>query len=140
MVVTMKLGLVVASWFVAGTAFAQAPGDMEAEVAAPGMTPVAAVPAPPPPPVRQSHWAVGLGVGSLGLTPHHSPDNETQFRLGMLALRYRPWRHLEIEVALSRGRQQTTDNQPGDLDVDQAVLALRYRFNPLKRWNLAWGR
>src|SRR5262245_25914184 len=110
-VLTMKLGVVIASLFVGGSAFAQALGDTEVAtdeaVAPPGMAPtVAPVPAPPPP---ERRWSVGLGFGSLGLAPHHDPENESHFSVGQIAVRYRPWRHLEIELALSGGTEKYDD-------------------------------
>jgi len=129
----MKLGLIVASLFVVGTAYAQAPGEYE-EVAPPGMAPPVA-PAPPPPPPREQRWSVGLGVGSLGLAPHHDPENESHFSIGQLAVRWRPWRHLELELALSGGGEKLQDGTEGDREVGSGVLGLRYRFNPHARWN-----
>ncbi|HEX5060809.1 MAG TPA: hypothetical protein VFV99_15680, partial [Kofleriaceae bacterium] len=69
----MKLPLVLASLFVAATAYAQAPGDYEEGTGAPGMSdPVA--PTPPAPPLRNQRWSIGLGVGSMSLAPHNAPD------------------------------------------------------------------
>src|SRR5262245_26463852 len=98
----MKLGLVITPLLLVSTAYAQAPGDYEGgDVAPPGMTPVAAPQAPLP--ERPRRWSVGLGVGSITLAPHHTPDVETQFDVGQLALRYRITRHIELELALSGG-------------------------------------
>jgi hypothetical protein len=132
----MKIGLVLASLVLSTTAaFAQAPGDYEeGDLAPPGMAPVA--PEPPPPPVRQQRWSIGLNLGSMNVAPHMQPDNQTEFSVGQLALRYRPWRHLEIELALGGGREQLQDGTQGDRELHSSVLALRYRFNPQKRWNL----
>jgi len=141
-VLNMKLGVALASLFMAGTAYAQAPGDTdevaaEGEIAPPGMAaPVAPQPPPPPPPAPERRWSVGLGLGSLGLAPHHDPENETHFSIGQIAVRYRPWRHLELELALSGGGEKYDDGSDGDREVSSGVLALRYRFNPLKKWNL----
>jgi hypothetical protein len=134
---TMKLGLVVAPLLLAGTAFAQAPGDYygDASVAPPGMAPAAPEYIPPPPPVRAQRWSVGLNVGNMGLAPHMQPDNETEFSLAQLALRYRPWRHLEIELVLGGGSEQAPDGYAGDRELSEAVLSLRYRFNPKRNWN-----
>lgn len=134
----MKLGLVAPSLLLlAGTAFAQAPGDYygDANVAPPGMAPAAPEYIAPPPPVRAQRWSVGLNVGSMGLAPHMSPENETEFSLAQLALRYRPWRHLEIELVLGGGSEQTPDGYVGDRELSEAVLSLRYRFNPKRNWN-----
>ena len=133
-------GLIVASLFVAGTAAAQAPGEVyESEpVAPPGMAPVVAQPQPqpppPPPPPKDRRWSVGLGIGSLSLAPHHQPDNSSDFSLGMIALRWRPFRHLELELALSGGG--TSEDSYEQREVSQGVFALRWRFNPQAKWNL----
>jgi hypothetical protein len=138
----MKLPVVLASLFVATTAYAQAPGDYTEDqtaapgevVAAPGMVaPVVVVPTPPPPKPRR--WSVGLGVGSLSLAPHSAPDVETEYGVGQLAVRYLATRHLEIELALSGGHEKMEDGKDGDREVNQGVLALRYRFSPGRRWN-----
>jgi len=130
----MKLPLVLASLFVAATAYAQAPGDYEEGTGAPGMaTPVVVVPTAPPPPIRR--WSVGLGFGSLSLAPHSAPDVETQYSVGQLAVRYLATRHLEIELAFGGGSEQLEDGQKGDREVSQGVLALRYRFSPGRTWN-----
>jgi hypothetical protein len=132
----MKIGLVIAPLLIAATAYAQAPGEMEdGDIAPPGMAPVSPEPAPPPPPMRAQRWSVGLNVGSLGLAPHMQPDNKTDFSVGQLALRYRPWRHLEVELAFGGGREKLPDGTQGDREVNQAVLDLRYRFSPGRNWN-----
>jgi hypothetical protein len=138
----MKLPLVLASLFVATTAYAQAPGEYEEEtaasgevVAAPGMVaPVVVAPTPPPPP-KPRRWSVGLGIGSLSLAPHSAPEVETEYGVGQLAVRYLATRHLEIELALGGGHEKLEDGEEGDRQVSQAVLALRYRFSPGRRWN-----
>jgi hypothetical protein len=135
---TMKLGLVLASLLVSTAAYAQAPGDYGDEgTGAPGM--VAPVAAPvvvvPPPPVRR--WSIGLGFGSMGLHPHDAPDGtqDTQFGIGQLAVRYLAGRHLEIELTLGGGREKLEDGSQGDREVNEGVLAARYRFSPGQRWN-----
>jgi hypothetical protein len=131
----MKLPVVLASLFVATTAYAQAPGYYEEGTGAPGMSaPVEVAPTPPPPPPLR-RWSVGLGVGSLSLAPHEAPDVETEFGVGQIAVRYLATRHLEIELAFAGGREQLQDGNEGDREVSQGVLALRYRFNPAQRWN-----
>ena len=158
---TMKLSHVVVPLFVAGHAFAQAPGEPQevaapgaseapaaapaseappVDVAPPGMAPVVAPPPaqqPPPPPPREQRWSVSLGLGSLTLAPHNAPDERTQFGLGMLAVRWRPFRHLELELALAGGNESSKDDMgDGGRDVSEALLGLRWRFNPHKKWNL----
>ena len=134
----MKIGLVVAPLLLAGTAYAQAPGDYysDGDVAPPGM----AAPATPEyvasvAPFRPQRWSVGLNVGTIGLAPHMQPDNETDFDVAQLALRYRPWRHLEIELVVGSGSEQTPDGYTGNREVSEAVLSLRYRFSPQRNWN-----
>src|SRR5262245_48543379 len=139
----MKLPIVLASLFVAANAYAQAPGDYYGEgegdgydetVAAPGTVAPVVAPVPAPPP-RIRRWSIGLGFGSMNLAPHTNPEAESQFGMGQLAVRYLATRHLEIELAVGGGREQLEDGIEGDREVNQAVLALRYRFAPLSRWN-----
>jgi hypothetical protein len=136
----MKLPVVLASLFVATTAYAQAPGDYtegtaaDETVAAPGMVaPVVVVPTPPPPKPRR--WSVGLGIGSLSLAPHSAPEVETEYGIGQIAVRYLATRHLEIELAFGGGTEKLDDGEEGNREVSQGVLALRYRFSPGRRWN-----
>ena len=132
----MKLPVVLASLFVAGTAYAQAPGGYYEEGAtAPGMVEPTAPIAPTPPPPKPRRWSVGLGVGSLSLAPHDAPDVETEYGLGQIAVRYLATRHLEIELAFAGGREKLDDGEAGDREVNQGVLALRYRFSPGRTWN-----
>lgn len=135
----MKLPVILASLLTASTAFAQAPGDYDGssdggDIAPPSMVPVVApvVVAPPPP---ERRWSVGLGAGSLELAPHSSPDATTDFDIAQLYVRYRPWRRLEIELALGGGGETDYDDYYGNREVSTAVLSLRYRFNPHRRWN-----
>lgn len=130
----MKLAFVFVSLLVATTAYAQAPGDYEEGTAAPGMvTPVVVQPAPPPPPLRR--WSVGLGIGSMDLHPHEAPDAKTHYGIGQIAVRYLATRHLEIELTLGGGREKLDDGSQGDNEVNEGVLAARYRFSPGHRWN-----
>lgn len=129
----MKLGFVVAPLLIATTAYAQAPGDYE--VSPPGMSPSAPIVPEAAPAPRPLRWSIGLGFGSVGLAPHQDPENESDFAIGQLALRYRATTHLEIELAVAGGREQLEDGEEGDRDVSQAVLALRYRFSPQRAWN-----
>ena len=134
----MKIGLVLVPLLAAGSAYAQAPGDYysDGDVAPPGMAaPVAPAIVAPAPPFRPQRWSVGLNVGSIGVAPHMQPENETDFAVSQLALRYRPWRHLEIELLLGGGSEQTQDGNVGDRELSEAVLSLRYRFSPTHNWN-----
>jgi hypothetical protein len=135
---TMKL-LVLAPLVIASTAYAQAPGDYygggygDATIAPPGMVPEAAPLPPPPPPLRR--FSIGLGIGHASLAPHSAPEQTTEFAVGQLALRYLVRRHFEIELALTGGSEQLEDGTEGSRELSQAVLAIRYRFNPQRRWN-----
>jgi hypothetical protein len=103
------------------------------------MAPVVA-PVVAPAPVRIRRWSVGVGIGSLDLAPHQSPESKSEFSIGQIAVRYLATRHLEIELAIGGGREQVEDpyngeRYEGDREVSQGVLALRYRFSPQRKWN-----
>ncbi|HEV7559549.1 MAG TPA: hypothetical protein VGO00_28935, partial [Kofleriaceae bacterium] len=125
----MSLRLIIASLFVAGTAYAQAPGEVPAPVA-----PVVVVAPPVEVPVMANRWSVGLSVGGMGLAADATPDAKTNFSIGELAVRFRATPHLEIELAVGGGRQND-NGMDGDLQVSTAAVALRYRFMPHSRWN-----
>ncbi len=137
----MKL-LVLAPLLIASTAYAQAPGDYYGggydgygggPIAPPGMAPELPPPPPPPPPMRR--FSIGLGIGNTSLAPHSDPENKHEFAVGQLAIRYLFRRHLEIELAFTGGTEQLEDGSEGDKELSQAVLALRWRFSPQRRWN-----
>ena len=132
----MKIGLVLASLVAASSsAYAQAPGDYnDGDIAPPGMAPAGPVGVAPAP-VRQTRWSVGLNFGSLNVAPHMQPDNKSDFSVGAIALRYRPWQHLELELTFGGGSEQLPDGTQGDREVHSSVLSLRYRFNPMRSWN-----
>ena len=133
----MVYRLVVASLFVAATAFAQAPGEV-APVAPP-----AAAPAPAPyscgypayEPVMANRWAVGFSIGSVGLAPKNAPDDQSNFGVGEIALRFRMTPHLEIEAAFGGGRETMKDGTQGNNELSMGVIGLRYRFAVEDRWN-----
>lgn len=134
----MKIGLVALPLLLAGTAYAQAPGDYysDGDFAPPGMAaPVAPEYVAPVAPFRPQRWSVGLNFGNMGLAPHMQPENETEFGIAQLALRYRPWRHLEVELLLGGGSEQAPDGYAGNREISEAVLSLRYRFSPTRNWN-----
>jgi hypothetical protein len=116
-----------------------------APVAAPGMVPAGAPVVPengcaiPCENCRESvmanRWAIGLSVGSMSLAPKSSPDDKTAFAVGELALRFRATPHLELELTAGGGREQTSDGMQGDLEVNTAVIAARWRFRPEAAWN-----
>jgi opacity protein-like surface antigen len=137
----------IAPLFAAPLAHAQAPGEVQPVVVAPvvvapvvvspGVAPVGA-PAPgcePRPAVMNDRWAIGFSVGGMSIAPSDTPDDQTHFTVGELALRFRVARHFELELAVGGGRERTPDNMDGDLQVSTAALALRYRFRPEQHWN-----
>jgi hypothetical protein len=103
----------------AGTAYAQAPGE------------VAPVSQPPAPSVMDRRWAVSLSGGSLGLKPDH--DNADNVTFGMLELsgrfRIRSW----VEVGLSFVGGGATK---GDLSTGGLFIDGRYRFLAENPWNV----
>jgi hypothetical protein len=133
--------LLVATLFLAGstaTALAQTPGDTYGDASgAPGMVspqPTLIVTAP----VRNvmaNRWAVGLSVGGFSVSPDSAPDQQTQFNIGELALRFRATPHLELEVAVGGGSEKLSDGSQGDTQVSMGALALRYRFAIESDWN-----
>jgi hypothetical protein len=125
----------------ASLAHAQAPGELAPPPAAPA-APAADSPCAAPcggcaraESVMENRWAVGLSLGSMSLAPQGQPDNQTGFGIGELALRFRATPHLELELSAGGGREQLANNQQGDLEVNTAALALRYRFRPEAAWN-----
>jgi opacity protein-like surface antigen len=145
----------LAPLFAAPLAHAQAPGEVQPVVVAPvvvapvivapgagpGVAPVVApAPAPeagcePRPAVMDNRWAIGLSLGGMSIAPSDTPDDQTHFTVGELALRFRATLHFEVELAVGGGRERTPDNMDGDLQVSTAALALRYRFRAEQHWN-----
>jgi opacity protein-like surface antigen len=134
----MRSLFVVASLFVAATAYAQAPGEV-APQAMPA--PVMVVPAPTAcagcirEPVMANRWSVGLSVGSMGLSPKDNPDDKTNFAVGELAIRFRATPHLELALAFGGGGEKLSNNMDGQREVSMGALQLRYRFMPEHHWN-----
>jgi hypothetical protein len=123
----------------AGSAFAQAPGEVVAPADDASAPPAYEQPAPmviqiARPSVMDDRWSVGLSLGSMTLSPDGSHD-QTGFGIGELALRFRATPHLELEASAGGGRQQLDNGDPGDLQVNTAALALRYRLFPESAWN-----
>jgi opacity protein-like surface antigen len=130
----MSLRLVVASLFVTATAFAQAPGEVQP--VAPAAAPVVENPCGGCfVPVMANRWAVGLSIGSMSLAPRDTPDDQTHFAIGELAVRFRATPHLELELSVGGGREQTDNGMDGTHEVSTATLGLRYRFMAEHRWN-----
>jgi hypothetical protein len=85
--------------------------------------------------VMANRWAVGLSVGSMSLAPEGTPDDKTAFAVGELALRFRATPHLELLLSAGGGREQTSGGMQGDLEVNTAAIAARWRFRPEAAWN-----
>jgi opacity protein-like surface antigen len=135
----MRSLFVVASLFVATSAYAQAPGEV-APQAMPAPAPMVVVPVGPcggciREPVMANRWSVGLSVGSMGLNPKDSPDDKTNFAIGELAIRFRATPHLELALAFGGGGEKTSNNMDGQTEVSMGALQLRYRFMPEHHWN-----
>ena len=139
----LVLALATAPLFLAATAYAQAPGDYSGGdyYAGPSAAPIVApqvVVAPPPPPTV-GRFSVSLGLGSMSLAADNAEKGQTtDFAIGQIALRYRAWRHLELELSFAGGNQQLTDEQgggEGDLKIAHITLAARYRFGVEKHFN-----
>ncbi len=136
----LVLALATAPLFLAATAHAQAPGDYSGDdyagpSAAPMVQPQVVVASPP----TVGRFSVALGVGSMSLAPQQSEvDQSTDFAIGELAVRYRGWRHLELELSFAGGNQQLTEAQgggDGDLKIAHITLAARYRFGVENHFN-----
>jgi len=116
-----------------------APVYAQPVIAAPGMTPMVAPAECGAPPRRESvmenRWSVALSVGSMGLAPKDLPDDNTAFIIGELAFRFRVTPHFELELSGGGGRERTRDGMDGDLEVNTAMIAARWRFMPESRWN-----
>lgn len=128
----------LAPLFAASLAHAQAPGEAMPPPAGPAPDGTCAAPCggcSRAESVMANRWAIGLSVGQMSLAPEDQPDDETAFGIGALALRFRATPHLELELAVGGGREQLADDQQGDLEVNTATLAARYRFRPEAAWN-----
>ncbi|CAN5899033.1 hypothetical protein BH11MYX3_BH11MYX3_01080 [soil metagenome] len=117
--------------------YAQPPGDYAGDDYAGPSAMQPQVVVAPAPAVFEPRWSVALSVGSLSLSPENNPDNaSTDFAIGQLALRYRGWRHVELELSLAGGNEQLPDGAgEGDLKVAHVTFAARYRFNARQHTN-----
>lgn len=135
----LVLALALTPVFAAASAHAQAPGDGGGDYYGPSATPpqqnlVAPVVAAP---MFVPRWSIAASVGSISLANDATPDAPTtDFSIGQLAVRYRGWNHLELELSLAGGNQQLPDNQgEGELKIAHVTFAARYRFNALQHFN-----
>jgi hypothetical protein len=118
----------------AGTAHAQAPG--ETYYAPPAYGPYyAQPPAAPPAPRLPGRWSIGLNFQGATFAANDAPEGEeATFDGGSLALRYRPWRKVSLELSFGGGRQMV-DGMEGDYAMGTGTLAARYHFNQENKWN-----
>jgi len=119
----MRIAIATLLVALAGTAHAEAPGEYVVVV------PVAA-PAPVGRDVMADRWAVGLGVGSVGLAAPGA-TMPTSYGVGELSLRFRATLHLELEASFAGG-----DSQDHSTSVATAAFGVRYRFHPREDWNV----
>lgn len=116
----------------ASTAAAQAPGDYTQPPPPPVAYPPPAMPVPARDPVMAHRLSVGVSVGSQTLAPQDGA--ETRFVIGELAVRLRATRHLELELAMSGGREDVEEMDDA-LAIGSITGALRVRLNPADSWN-----
>lgn len=102
----------------AGTAHAQAPGQVPAQPVAPAA-----------PSVMDDRWSASLGLMSEGLTPKSSGSN-TQFGGVELAGHYR------FTPALQLGLSFLGAGSAGNLSTVGIFIDMHYRFFPDNPWNL----
>ncbi len=139
----LVLALATAPLFLTASAHAQAPGDDSGgngdSYAGPSAAPIVAPQVYVAPPPSVGRFSVALGVGSMSLATQNSAAGQsTDFAIGEIALRYRGWRHLELELSFAGGNQQLTAEQgggEGDLKIAHITLAARYRFGVEKHFN-----
>lgn len=113
----MRAVLVVV--MVAGTAHAQAPGEVQP------------LPAPAQPSVMDRRWSVGLSFGALGLGPDRDGADDVSFGMVELAARFRIRSFVDVGLSLHGGGAAE-----GDLTAAGIYLDGRYRFRAERPWNL----
>lgn len=137
----LVLALATAPLFLAATAYAQAPGDYSGGdyYAGPSAAPIVAPQVAVAPPPTVGRFSVALGVGSMSLAADNAEEGQaTDFAIGELAIRYRGWRHLELELSFAGGNQQLAEEQgggEGDLKIAHITIAARYRFGVENHFN-----
>ncbi len=122
----------------AGTAYAQAPGESYDNPPAYGpyyAQPPAVV---DPGPQLPGRWSLGLNFHAVEYSSENSSES-AQFNGGEIAIRYRPWRKVDLELSLGGGRQQIEgydgERMDGELAMGTGTLAARYHFNQENKWN-----
>ena len=95
-------------------------------------------PQPPPPPAFDARWSIGLAMGGASFAPKDQPDAKADFDIGQIAVRYRGWRHLELELAMAGGTQKLPQDMrsvDSEYEIAQVTFAAKYRFNVQDHWN-----
>ncbi len=114
-------------------------GDYYAGPSATPVQPYAVAPQPAPAPQFNARWSIGFAIGGASFAPEGNPDASADFDIGQLALRYRGWRHLELELSMGGGDQRVPEDMRGAVDTEyamaQVTLAAKYRFNVQDHWN-----
>ncbi len=108
---------------IAGTAYAQAPGEVQP------VAPGAMVEAQPS--VMDRRWSVALSVGSLGLHPDRDGADNVTFGMLELAGRFRIRSFVEIGLSFYGGGAAKGTLSTGGVFIDG-----RYRFLAEKPWNV----
>jgi opacity protein-like surface antigen len=89
-------------------------------------------------PQLPGRWSIGLNMHSSEFTAEDSGES-AQFDGGGLAIRYRPWRKVDLELSLGGGRQTVEgydgERMDGELAMATGTLAARYHFNQEQHWN-----
>lgn len=126
--------------FAAATAHAQAPGAVDPGPSGygPGYGPYYAQPpvepAPAPPPLQlPGRFSIGLAMQAMELTSNDSGET-VHFDGGEVAIAYRPWRKVDLQLTLGGGRQNE-DGYEGELAMGSGTLAARYHFNQENKVN-----
>lgn len=115
----------------ASVAQAQAPGEVLVVPAAPAAQPAyVVVPAPQQVDPLRHRFSIGLNMGGLNLG-----ENDDEFSIAELAIRYRLTRRIELELS-SFGGTQASYSYDGSYDATGSLaIGARYRFLPERKLN-----